>query len=374
MLHNFLVATLVSAWLSGRVFAGAAVDFAGTAAGNAAWDPRPGDGSGIPPAPVPAAAEDASPRVKMFLTDGSGREIEAEPAVVDGKKYYERMPNAKFRIELACPARSGTWAVCVEYSVLPEHGGHIHSKGAPGYRDWSGKPVPARTCYDKNASGAALSVRYQAPDIGTRIERKAVFTGACAGSVLETDEIMVPGLVPLLPAYEDGLNGGVTYYVLIGTTSTHPVNHFGAPRTVELIKKIAWAYYSEFGTPIAVNDMSLARGGVFDLGPLPGCISGSTGKACEFWKPPHNEHRYGRQADVRSYGLTSAQHDRLLKIACGLGVAVLVEKSDDTILEDYELRDIDSILRSTGHHFHFRFPGDGSAAEAPPDALPSGCP
>lgn len=49
---------------------------------------------------------------------------------------------------------------------------------------------------------------------------------------------------------------------------------------------LADAYNLEWGAPMCMNDISLIRGGVFDLG----------GR----FQPPHHEHRQGDTTDIRS--------------------------------------------------------------------------
>ena len=85
-------------------------------------------------------------------------------------------------------------------------------------------------------------------------------------------------------------------YRFIGTTTSHPKNHFGTVRTVTGLGRIAQDYNNEYyngGIPplsekIAYNDMSLAFGGKFDLDRK--WLNSSS----------HHEHREGINCDVRS--------------------------------------------------------------------------
>lgn len=82
--------------------------------------------------------------------------------------------------------------------------------------------------------------------------------------------------------------------VPIGATGTHPDNHYGTGMLWTAIQEIAKQYHDEFGCyktaplkyqPIAINDMALPHGGVFDIG--------------NNWSPPHYSHHRGKAVDIR---------------------------------------------------------------------------
>jgi hypothetical protein len=75
-------------------------------------------------------------------------------------------------------------------------------------------------------------------------------------------------------------------FVRIGETSRHPINHYGENWFLDRLRQLASEYRARWGLTLAYNDISLRRGGVFDLN---GNFSG-----------PHNLHRQGHDADVRA--------------------------------------------------------------------------
>jgi hypothetical protein len=169
-------------------------------------------------------------------------------------------------------------------------------------------------------TGAAANLGLQ-PATVTAHMRAA--TGSCA----DTTYPSVPGLSTLcpLPASTDGsyvLTGGTDNY---GTGARHPGNHYGSTLFNGRIQKIAkaWSAIPYVGTlpPLAINDMSLIDGGLFDFTPnwLPSLrkadvssCSTSAGKGAAVYLlpsswcgPAHKTHRWGDAADIGS-GSTAA--------------------------------------------------------------------
>jgi hypothetical protein len=114
--------------------------------------------------------------------------------------------------------------------------------------------------------------------------------------------VEVPGLVPT-PA-----SPSPQKYFLSGSTSSHPVNHFGSTTTVAGSTSAAAQYFSSTQAAIGINDMSLVAGGILDV--------------FLKWVRPHRLHRVGRSVDV----------DRC---ATKAGVSVLVDqKLLDKLMQD----------------------------------------
>lgn len=94
-------------------------------------------------------------------------------------------------------------------------------------------------------------------------------------------------------------------YDLVGTTSQigkrHLSNHHGTRETLAGIHRVAFLYRSMYpGERLAINDMSLEWGGVFDLGPDANCydIPSQTKVPGADWERCHGAHRYGTSVDV----------------------------------------------------------------------------
>jgi len=85
------------------------------------------------------------------------------------------------------------------------------------------------------------------------------------------------------------LSGGAGY-VLVGSTSEHPDNHYGTPGFVAALQAVG----SDFNglhpnLQLRYNDMSLVWGGLFDCGVYCGGA---------WWNTPHSEHRMGTNMDL----------------------------------------------------------------------------
>ena len=81
------------------------------------------------------------------------------------------------------------------------------------------------------------------------------------------------------------LGAGASYQLTEGLNK-HEGNHYAATTTIEIMQKIAKAYVKAVkGTVVlGVNDMSLEKGGLFD-------IFGQ-------WTHPHRSHRDGKDTDI----------------------------------------------------------------------------
>jgi len=307
---------------------------------------------------------------KVFKIAENGQEVEVLPEEVDGKGYYTFKPNEPFYDKVRCDADGGTWNFCIDYKFYPSYGGHQHTENIPPYSDWDNNPAPSPRCFYDLPVNTDIPVYYKAPAFATKAEHTISGWGDCGGQLYDTVDIKIGGLMSLPPAYQDSLHAGVTYYDLIGDTSFHPINHFGRRSTVTSLKQIAWNYYFEFSAAplfpaLSINDMSLIRGGLFDL------------KAD--WSPEpngHHEHRYGNQVDVRRIiwvsstayvAMPDMQWKKLVEIACNFGVGVKPERKDGTLID---LLPVENWLKSTAPHFHLRFPIQEGVTENPPDVAP----
>lgn len=77
------------------------------------------------------------------------------------------------------------------------------------------------------------------------------------------------------------------------------MNHFGTRVFVSQLKNVASQYRTAYPEAmLAINDMSLTWGGLFDIGAS--------------WAPPHRTHRLGNTADVRLVPV--ANRPRLVQI------------------------------------------------------------
>ncbi len=163
--------------------------------------------------------------------------------------------------------------------------------GSGGHEHGGNRPVGtfSATSVSVDSSGKC-SVEYTASAFGGVETIIATVMGTETSRPLD---VMVPNLVPLT---------GGQYYDLIGATPAHSRNHFIRADLVAAIQAIANDYHAAFPSAeiLHINDISLERGGLFD-------ISGG-------WNSPHQTHREGRQVDIRSWSIPTANQARFEQI------------------------------------------------------------
>lgn len=77
---------------------------------------------------------------------------------------------------------------------------------------------------------------------------------------------------------------GPHHMTVRGGTDTHPQGTHGTGSTIATLQKIARTYFERTGRKLSINDLSLPRGGLFDIN--------------NNWNPPHRTHRFGNDADI----------------------------------------------------------------------------
>jgi hypothetical protein len=98
------------------------------------------------------------------------------------------------------------------------------------------------------------------------------------------------------------LSDGSSYSKVRKAEAAHPdpVGWYGTALSVQMLPLIAENYFVLSGRRLSVNDMSLPRGGLFD-------IYGN-------WSKPHGSHREGKDADINRDGVTCSE-DYELRLA-----------------------------------------------------------
>lgn len=137
-------------------------------------------------------------------------------------------------------------------------------------------------------------------------------------------------------AYSDliELVASPTWWVLIGATTWHPVNHYGTLATIVGIQNVAAQYKMEFpaNPVIAINDIGLPFGGIFDLN--------------RNWAGPHFNHSRGKAVDIRGNGTANsvpriaAVQQRFMQICQLRGATLVLHENQGT----------------TNEHFHCQWP------------------
>lgn len=160
--------------------------------------------------------------------------------------------------------------VTMSASGIYSMGGHVHDSSRP-----AGTFNPSSGTTDGSGH---FQTTYTASRFGGSERIKATVEG-----VSGTWDLNVR--VPYLSALSDG-----QYYDLTGQTSSHPNNHYGTSSTNTALPNIASDFAALYPNDpdLDYNDMSLAKGGLFDIGPPYG----------SYWNTPHSEHRVGKNCDL----------------------------------------------------------------------------
>jgi hypothetical protein len=178
-------------------------------------------------------------------------------------------------------------------------GGHSHSIG-------STDPIAAGTI-----TPAAGVIQGQYPQNIRQTFRAGEVCGQIRDSTALGSQTFVNMITVGLGAYQ-ALHA-TTGVVLVGSTSSHPDNHWGTPGLCSAIATLGAAFHQQFNTPIYVNDMSLISGGLLD-------INGN-------FRTPHITHRDGRNVDMNWSSMTPVQRSWFKAKAEQIGF--VVELHDD---------------------------------------------
>lgn len=195
--------------------------------------------------------------------------------------------------------------------------------GSGGHEHTSGRPVGTfgTTSGSTNASGV-FTTTYTATQFGGE-ERIHADAGGQGG---EADlDVSIPGLQALPP--------GANYDNTWGTSGAgwmHHNSHNGTTATIDGLIAIADAYAAQYpGSILRYNDMSLPKGGLFDIN--------------DNWNTPHGEHRFGANCDVSPSNIWNEPdwEERRTNL--------------EQIFNDYSGTDWLPLEHATPQHWHLRF-------------------
>lgn len=168
------------------------------------------------------------------------------------------------------------------------------------------------------AANGQAGVQWTPPAFGGDVT--LTVTLPTSGSASATIDVSVPGLSTLA--------GGAGFQI-VGSTAAHPINHYVNGSASGGLPGIASAYHAQYypggnmpqADLLRYNDMSLERGGGFDLA-ANWCTNCS-----------HFEHREGGNCDVGSGNVPANRHATLTQMFTNNGATALNE----------------------GNHWHLRF-------------------
>lgn len=173
--------------------------------------------------------------------------------------------------------------------------GHFHD-GAPGGTFQNADSQVSFTC-TLTANGSC-SIFFLAPTNAGNYEISATTVSGLHDS--QGLRVIVPNLVLLEPSSEGD-------YTLTGANNFHPVNHYGTSYLTTLIDVVGSTFKHYTGKKLGINDMSLAWGGLFDIGPI-------DFNNYSFWSFPHILHRLGNSVDIDKKPLSSPEKEFLYQL------------------------------------------------------------
>lgn len=166
------------------------------------------------------------------------------------------------------------------------------STGASGFfcllcTDFNQDPLIVQT----KTNSASAVVFHSVPQFAGRVQVKATITPPPGWSCLTdcnfdfVEEVGVDGLSELEVI-------GVNHQIIRDGTSTHPIGASGTSDALNRVRVFAHAYKTTTNNGLSVNDLSLPRGGKFDLH-----------NAYDEADKEHIEHRRGTDFDINSQDL-----------------------------------------------------------------------
>lgn len=198
--------------------------------------------------------------------------------------------------------------VSITTDVTANSGGHSHNANRPKGKlvaTPEGTPSPVAT---KNwqatitgvtDSSGVFSFAFGAEEASGEHKLTATCPD-CKAPATATVNVAVQGLTLL--------GADPASYNLLGATQSHPNNHYFSPDAMNKIINLAREFKKEFGDILKINDSSLVKGGVFDLG--------------QDWTYAYNGHaghRKGVVVDINNYRANSdPDFEVFTKKCCGI--------------------------------------------------------
>lgn len=254
---------------------------------NYPWRHRTADGS------LTLVVETTCPRQLALSVTPNAVRPSLPGAVPAFLASYPTQATVEARVQ-TCPPSATQATVTVNFVVEPpatgsaDAAGHVHNSRpsfAKGRLLRSGV-IATRCEIVLDAAGAGSCQMDYVPSAAAGVERiRATSTGLPEATAQVT--VGVPGL--------GNLAIGTNFFRLTGALpGLHVDNHWGTPGVVDRVQRLALDFFGDFGATLGINDMSLPRGGVFD-------ICGRWDEAATCAQAPnggHRLHRVGLSADI----------------------------------------------------------------------------
>lgn len=212
-----------------------------------------------------------------------------------------------------------TCSITLSHQAVPNSGGHVHHDGD--------RPKGTFTATSGNTNGSTgFSTIFTAPEPGGVISLNVTLVfppvpPAVVGQTVaftQTIGVEISGLQTLPPG---------NWLPIGARPGKHTDNHYGLAGMNESVLLLADEYRQAFGALLAINDLSLVQGGLYDV------YDDDPDTPPTVWLPPHASHRFGDDVDVRLP--PRERRLRLLRMA-----------------EYFQLRRV--VERGVLDHYHFR--------------------
>ena len=155
--------------------------------------------------------------------------------------------------------------------------GHVHAGGKPTGIFQTLQKAPVSPGPVTTGPSGVAKFYYVASEVSGPVTIDGASPNASRDTA--TVSVKVPGLV--------AMPQGASYVFTGAIMNRHTANHFGTPPALEAFQEFADTVSAWIGEPIGINDISLADGGLFDVGRTT-------------WEIPHGYHRRGTHADIRT--------------------------------------------------------------------------
>jgi hypothetical protein len=232
-----------------------------------------------------AGVSGAAATVKLTLTrqsvEPTARYWKFNPQTKQYLLHPTRMPDTN-RAVLTVSVVDGSGVptpnstVSLRLSAPEPRAGHDHLGGKPvGLLETLQKTPITDGRIDTGPSGTAR-LYVVAPEVSGPLLIEG--TSETAKADTTSLQVMIAGLVAMPP--------GASYLFTGAVTGKHTDNHYGTPAALTAFKVFADSLFRWTAEPLGINDISLAQGGLFDVGTTA-------------WDLPHGYHRRGTHADIR---------------------------------------------------------------------------
>lgn len=208
--------------------------------------------------------------ILTYRVEGCEINVRVSPSEVWPQKTGSKETTATVMVSLTSPPPPEGCTVNLMVEPVEKSGGHIHTSGR---NDHKGTLTTYTMHFD--AEGAQ-NTKYWSSEVSGEEKIIAKVKGEKKGEAKVT--VMVPGLEPLGSSIVYNLSQSPDAAI------THPKNHYGVPDTNDKIFNVAFEYLYETDAILGINDMSLEKGGLFDID--------------ADWLPPHSSHRVGKSVDI----------------------------------------------------------------------------